>query len=40
MAILLQVELDYPASQLTPAEREASERARDSLLNTIKLWGR
>jgi uncharacterized phiE125 gp8 family phage protein len=39
MAILLQVELDYPASQLTPAEREASERARDSLLNTIKLWG-
>jgi uncharacterized phiE125 gp8 family phage protein len=39
-AILLQVELDYPANQFTPAERDTRERARDSLLNTIKLWGR
>jgi uncharacterized phiE125 gp8 family phage protein len=38
-AILLQVELEYPANQFTPAEREARERARDALLNTIKLWG-
>lgn len=38
--ILLEIQLQYPGNSFTPAEREAMERARDSLLNTVKIWGR
>ena len=38
-AMLLHVEIESPLNPHTPAEREALERARDSLLNTVKLWG-
>lgn len=38
-AILLHIELECPLCPHTPAEREAKEKARDSLLNTVKLWG-
>ncbi|MEP6587502.1 MAG: phage head-tail connector protein [Polaromonas sp.] len=37
-AILLHVQLQYDS--LTPSQRDALEKARDSLLNTIKVWGR
>lgn len=36
-AILIHVQLSYDA--LTPQEREALETARDSLLDTVKVWG-
>lgn len=38
-ALLLHVELESPLNPHTPAEREALERARDALLNTVKVWG-
>lgn len=38
-AILLHIELESPLNPHTPAERESLERARDSLLNTVKVWG-
>lgn len=38
-AILLHVEIECPLVAHTPAEREALEKARDSLLNTVKVWG-
>jgi uncharacterized phiE125 gp8 family phage protein len=39
-AMLIHIELSSPLNPLTPAERATMERARDSLLNTIKAWGR
>ena len=39
-AILLHIEIECPLNPHTPAEREALEKARDSLLNTIKVYGR
>ena len=36
--MLLHISLTYPRNVFTPAEREAMETARDSLLNTIKDW--
>lgn len=39
-AILLHIEIESPLNPHTPAEREALEKARDSLLNTIKVYGR
>lgn len=38
-AILLHIEIECPLNPHTPAEREALEKARDSLLNTVKVWG-
>jgi len=38
-ALLLHIELESPLNPHTPAERQAKERARDSLLNTVKVWG-
>jgi uncharacterized phiE125 gp8 family phage protein len=38
-AMLLHIELECPLCPHTPAEREALEKARDSLLNTKKVWG-
>lgn len=38
-AILLHVEIECPLVPHTPAEREALEKARDSLLNTVKVYG-
>lgn len=38
-AMLLHIEVESPLNPHTPAEREAKEKARDSLLNTVKLWG-
>ena len=38
-AMLLHIEIECPLNPLTPAERESMERARDSLLNTVKVWG-
>ena len=38
-AMLLHIETESPINPLTPAEREMMERARDSLLNTVKVWG-
>ena len=38
-AMLLHIELESPLNPHTPAEREAMEKARDSLLNTVKVWG-
>ena len=38
-ALLLHVELESPLNPHTPAERESLEKARDSLLNTVKVWG-
>lgn len=35
-AILLDIEIRY--NKLTPADQDAYEAARDSLLNTIKIW--
>ena len=34
----MHISLTYPRNVFTPAEREAMETARDSLLNTIKDW--
>ena len=39
-AMLIHIELESPLNPHTPAEREALEKARDSLLNTIKVYGR
>ena len=36
--MLMHISLTYPRNVFTPAEREAMETARDSLLNTIKDW--
>jgi len=36
--LLMHIGLTYPRNVFTPAEREAMEAARDSLLNTIKDW--
>jgi uncharacterized phiE125 gp8 family phage protein len=38
-ALLLHIEIESPINPLTPAEREALEKARDSLLNTVKVYG-
>lgn len=38
-AILLHVEIECPLVPHTPAEREMLEKARDSLLNTVKVYG-
>lgn len=38
-ALLLHVELESPLNPHTPAEREAMEKARDVLLDTVKLYG-
>ncbi len=38
-AILLHVEIECPLVPHTPAEREALEKARDSLLSTVKVYG-
>lgn len=38
-AMLLHVEIESPLNPHTPAEREAKERARDALLDTVKVWG-
>lgn len=38
-AMLIHIELESPLNPHTPAEREALEKARDSLLNTIKVYG-
>lgn len=38
-AILLHVEIECPLVPHTPVERESLEKARDSLLNTVKVWG-
>lgn len=38
-AMLVHIQLSYPANKYTPQEREAMERACDSLLNTVKVWG-
>lgn len=38
-AMLLHVELESPLNPHTPAEREAMEKARDALLDTIKRYG-
>lgn len=38
-AMLLHVELESPLNPHTPAEREALERARNALLDTIKRYG-
>jgi len=37
--LLMHISLMYPRNSLTPAERQAMEKARDELLNTIKIWG-
>jgi uncharacterized phiE125 gp8 family phage protein len=39
-AMLLHVETECPLNPLTPAERERNEKARDSLLDTVKRWER
>lgn len=39
-AMLLHVEANFPLNDLTPAERADIERARNSLLNTLKVYGR
>lgn len=38
-AMLLHIEMESPLSALTTAEREGLCKARDSLLNTKKIWG-
>lgn len=38
-AMLLHIETDSPLNALTPAERERNEKARDALLNTVKVYG-
>jgi uncharacterized phiE125 gp8 family phage protein len=38
-AMLLHIELESPLNPHTPAERESKERARDALLDTVKVWG-
>ena len=38
-ALLLHIEIESPLNPLAPAERENLERARDSLLNTVKVYG-
>lgn len=38
-AILLHIEIECPLNPHTPAERDMLEKARDSLLNTVKVWG-
>jgi hypothetical protein len=38
-AMLLHVEIESPLNPHTPAERQDLERARDSLLDTIKRYG-
>lgn len=38
-AMLLHIELESPLNALMPADRAALEKARDSLLDTVKIWG-
>lgn len=38
-AMLLHIEIESPLNPLTPSERENMERARDALLNTVKVYG-
>ncbi|WP_298929230.1 phage head-tail connector protein [uncultured Ramlibacter sp.] len=38
-AMLIHIELESPLNPHTPAEREAYEKARDSMLNNIKIYG-
>lgn len=38
--ILLQIKLEYPGNVFANGDREQIERARDSLLNTVKIWSR
>lgn len=38
-ALLLHIEMESPLNPLTASERETMERARDALLNTVKIWG-
>lgn len=38
-AILLHIEIESPLNPLTPVERAMMEKARDSLLDTVKIWG-
>lgn len=38
-AMLLHIEIESPLNPLSPSERETLESARDSLLNTVKVWG-
>jgi uncharacterized phiE125 gp8 family phage protein len=38
-ALLLHIELESPLNPHTPAERESMAKARDCLLDTVKLWG-
>lgn len=37
-ALLLHIEIESPLNPLLPAERQNLERARDSLLNTVKVY--
>jgi uncharacterized phiE125 gp8 family phage protein len=37
-AMLLHIELESPLNPHTPAERESKERARNALLDTVKVW--
>lgn len=39
-ALLLHIETEFPNNPLSPAERERNEKARDALLDTVKIWGR
>jgi uncharacterized phiE125 gp8 family phage protein len=38
-AMLLHIEIESPLNAHTPAEREAKEKARDSLLDTVRIYG-
>lgn len=38
-ALLIHIELESPLNPHTQQEREAMEKARDSLLNTVKVYG-
>jgi uncharacterized phiE125 gp8 family phage protein len=38
-AMLLHIEIESPLNPLSPDERKSLERARDSLLDTKKIWG-
>jgi uncharacterized phiE125 gp8 family phage protein len=38
-ALLLHIETESPLNPLTPTERAAMEKARDSLLDTVKVYG-
>lgn len=38
-AMLLHIQLSYPANQFSDKDRDALAGARDALLNTVKVWG-